>query len=1383
MRQPAAAKLNVHHAVDHDEPKLLHEFFERQVALRPGHPAVECNGVTLSYAELDELANRIAASLHARGVRPGALVALYLEKSHRLYAALLGVLKVGAGYVPLDPKFPIGRIQNILEDAGITTVISEGELGQAMQPHVSAGVMLLETELADEGLRASPPIVPVVVTPADACYVIYTSGSTGRPKGVVIEHRNAVNFVRALHSVYKLEPRDRVYQGFSVAFDASVEEVWGAFSIGGTLVVPTEDISRSTFDAAEFINAKRVTFFSTVPSFLAMINTELPTVRLLVVGGEACVPELVSRWAKPGRRMLNTYGPTETTVVATATECLAGQPVSIGTALPNYVTWVLDDELRPVPPGESGELYVGGDGVARGYLNRPELTAERFVEMSGKAAGEPAGRLYRTFDLVRLAENGDLQFLGRADAQIKIRGFRVELSEIEAVLMEHPAIQAAAVNLVEFGNLKELAAYVVLEADVTDLDRDGVAGLLRRRMPEYMVPRYLDIMSKLPFMTSGKVDRKLLPPPSTLLVGANRNVVLPATDLERAVAAIWEKVFQMSPISVEDDFFLNLRGHSLTAAHVVSEMRSQMNTLQVSVRDLYTHRTIRALASHLQKLGVGVKAEGAEDMANRVASSGAEAKAALPWMRWPCAALQLFGVLAFYTVVASPVLFLVIAVLKVLNDEMTIERAAQLATIVGFLLWPSWLLLSIALKWIVIGRYKPGRYPVWGFYYFRWWLVTRFQALSWSEMFVGTPLMSLYYRAMGAKIGDNCTISTPICAAFDLVSVGRDTSIGADTQMLGYRVENGWLVFDTVTIGEDCFVGNHCCIGLGATMQDRARLGDMSLLPDHGVIESDQDMCGSPAVPAEIDLPEIHGARAGLGRRILFGLIHLSLIYVMGYILIASAVPALAMVGYGLYAGGPWWGIGAAFATVPVSLVWYLAIVVAVKRIAIGRIYPGVYSVYSIAYVRYWFLNYLLNNTRHIVLPVYATLFLPSFLRMLGAKIGPGVEISTAMHIMPDLLEIEEGSFLADACIVGGHKIHRGYVDICANKIGKRTFIGNSALVPAGVDVGDDSLIGVMSMPPAGVTRAPNGTRWLGSPSFELPVTESVTGFSDAQTFHPSTGVVWLRGSIEAMRVILPGLIAVGSLVGFCTAIVMAYGVLPLWGIVLMAPAVMFGLSLVSIMVVVALKKMLIGTFEPTIQPLWSSYVWLNEVVNALYEVVVAAALTPLMGTPYISPCLRAMGCKIGRWVFMETTLFSEFDLVEIGDYASLNLGSTIQTHLFEDRVMKADHLKIGEGCSVGNMTVVLYGTEMQHRSALAPLSVLMKGEVLPAFSRWSGIPTKPVETMAPAEDVAQSVMLGLERALGLLPEPVAVQGSSARYPVAIRGKFDVDPAGRISLH
>jgi len=647
--------------------------------------------------------------------------------------------------------------------------------------------------------------------------------------------------------------------------------------------------------------------------------------------------------------------------------------------------------------------------------------------------------------------------------------------------------------------------------------------------------------------------------------------------------------------------------------------------------------------------------------------------------------------------------------------------------------------------------------------------------------------MSLYYRAMGAKVGKNCTISTPICAAFDLVTIGKDSSIGSDTQLLGYRVENGWLILDKVTIGEECFVGSHCCLGLNTAMHDRARLGDMSLLPDNAAIASDQDMCGSPAVPADIDLPELQVRRGWFGRNLLFGFIHLGLIYVMGYVLIVSVLPAMAMVGYALYVGGPLWGIVAAFASVPVSLVWYLLLVVAVKRIAIGRILPGVYAVHSLVYLRYWFLNYLLNNTRHIVLPLYATMFLPSFLRMLGAKIGPHVEISTAMHIMPDLLEIEEGSFLADACIVGGHRIHRGFVDISPNKIGKRTFIGNSAMVPAGVDVGNDSLIGVMSTPPAGITCAPDGTRWLGSPSFELPVTESVTGFTDAQTFHPSNGVVWQRAAIEVMRVVLPGLIAVASLVLLCTAIVMAYAAFPLWGVVLLAPAVMFALSLVSILVVAGLKKILIGTFEPTIQPLWSSYVWLNEVVNALYETIVAAAVTPLMGTPFIAPCLRAMGCKIGRWVFLETTLFSEFDLVDIGDYAALNLGSTIQTHLFEDRVMKADHLRIGEGCSVGNMTVVLYGTEMQHRSSLAPLSVLMKGEVLPAFSRWSGIPTKPVDSMPPVEEIAQSVMLGLERALGLKPEPVggARLGLPLPHAIAVPGRFErgADPADRVTLH
>jgi non-ribosomal peptide synthetase-like protein len=456
----------------------------------------------------------------------------------------------------------------------------------------------------------------------------------------------------------------------------------------------------------------------------------------------------------------------------------------------------------------------------------------------------------------------------------------------------------------------------------------------------------------------------------------------------------------------------------------------------------------------------------------------------------------------------------------------------------------------------------------------------------------------------------------------------------------------------------------------------------------------------------------------------------------MGYFLILSTIPALVLVGYVLYTWGVPWAIAAAVASVPLSLIWYLTLVVAVKRILLGRILPGLYSRTSKDYLRYWFLTYLLNNTRDIVLPLYATLFLPPFLRLLGAKVGRGVEISTAMHIMPDLLEIGGGSFLADACIVGGHRGYLGLVELRSNRIGGHTFIGNSAFVPAGIDIGDDCLIGVMSTPPPGLQHTDEGTRWLGSPGFELPRSQETSQFSDRETYHPNARLVALRLVVEIMRLLLPNMIAILDIVLFCAVITYAYLLLPLWTLVIVAPLAALTLSFVAVAIVAYLKAIMIGTFMPVVKPLWCGYIWLNEVVNALYETIAAVAMTPLMGTPFIAPCLRMMGCKVGRWAVIETTMFSEFDLVEVGDRASLNLGATIQTHLFEDRVMKSDYLKIGNGCSVGNMSVVLYGTVMGPGSVLEPLSVLMKGETLPPSSRWTGIPTRPVEAMIEAPAV-----------------------------------------------
>ncbi len=1366
MSQPTAAD---------DEPRLLHEFFERQVRLRPNATAVEFNDAVMSYAQLNELADRVAAFLRVRGVVPGALVALYLEKSDRLIAAMLGVLKAGAGYVPLDPKFPTGRVLSILEDADVTLVITDQALGGELAPQTAAEVMFFEQDLNLDLRPAAPPLQPLPIAPDNVCYVIYTSGSTGRPKGVIIEHRNAVNFVQALSTVYRLTPNDRVYQGFSAAFDASIEEIWGALAIGGTLVIPTGEIARSALDAAEFIKARQVTFFSTVPSFLATITTDLPSVRLLVVGGESCSAELVQRWVHSGRRMMNTYGPTEATVVATATDCVPGQPVTIGQALPGYVTYVLDEQLQPVKAGDSGELFIGGAGIARGYLNRIELTEERFIANPFDRDSATSPRLYQTRDLVQLTDNGDLHFIGRADAQIKIRGFRIELPEIEALLMEQPAIQAAAVNVVEFGSLKELAAYVVLQPGAGGLDRDHVAEQLRTRLPEYMVPRYLDVIGAIPLTTSGKIDRKLLPPPLTILGRTNRNIVPPTTELERAIVESWEQVFQASPISIDDDFFLDLRGHSLFAAKAVTELRASLATIRLSIPDLYEYRTARRLAQHLDSLGVTAGGEPPSSPPGG-ATVAPSMRPPLPWFCAACVMLQFLGLMAFYAVAFAPIIFSVVLILKYRDGELSLLSAIDIGTAGAFLIWPSWLLLSIAIKWLVIGRYKPGRYPVWGFYYFRWWLASRFQGLSWSEMFVGTPLMSLYYRAMGAKVGKYCSIDTPLCTAFDLVTIGEDTSIGPETQLLGYRVEDGWLILGHVTIGSECFVGTHCCLGLETTMNNRSRLDDMSHLADGSAIEADRGQRGSPANSAEVDLDALQSsagpARYRMIRTFMFGLIHLGLIYVMGYLLALSVLPGLAMVAYALFALGPAWTIAMAFAAVPVSLLWYLLLVVAVKRVVIGRIMPGVYRQQSRAYLRYWFMAYLLTNTQHIMLPLYATMYLPTLLRLLGAKIGYGVEVSTAMGIVPDLLELGDGSFLADACIVGGHRSYLGMVELRPNRIGKHTFIGNSALVPAGIDIGDNCLIGVMSTPPKGTPLVADNTRWLGSPGFALPNTQEAGQFTEQQTYRPKTILIELRSAVEFLRVVLPDVIAVYEMILLCVAIDLTYYLLPLWALAVVVPGAIFVLSFATVATVALVKTIMIGRFKPVVVPFWSSYVWLNDVINGLYESIAAAAMMPFMGTPFISTCLRMMGCKVGRWVFLETTLFSEFDLVEIGDYAALNLGSTVQTHLFEDRVMKSDYLKIGPQCSVGNMTVVLYDTEMQRGASLGALSVLMKGEVLPPYSHWSGIPTRPVEPT-----MTRLAQAGAVAAKAAAAEPAQPPEARAKSRSEAESKSDPKPS------
>src|SRR6266851_74035 len=381
---------------------VLHEIFEAQADARPNAVAVAFGTETATYLELEQRANRIARHLREQGVRPESRVALLLPRSTDLYAAILGVLKAGAAYVPLDAEYPADRVAYILEDSGAEALLTTADLAE---PHaVYRGVVVrMDADLAEIDAQ-SPARLPhntVGVGPRDLCYVIYTSGSTGRPKGVMIEHRSASHLVCAEARIFAVRPEDRVYQGFSLSFDASVEEVWLAFHAGATLVAATPEMAHAGPDLPRLLAELGVTVLSCVPTLLLMFTEDVPTVRLLILGGEACPEQIVERWARPGRRMVNTYGPTEATVIATYAELHRGKAVTIGRAAPGYRVHILDDSLRPVPAGVVGEICIGGIGVARGYSGLEELTRERFVS-DPFTPGDPHARLYRTGDLGRL---------------------------------------------------------------------------------------------------------------------------------------------------------------------------------------------------------------------------------------------------------------------------------------------------------------------------------------------------------------------------------------------------------------------------------------------------------------------------------------------------------------------------------------------------------------------------------------------------------------------------------------------------------------------------------------------------------------------------------------------------------------------------------------------------------------------------------------------------------------------------------------------------------------------------------------------------------------------------------------------------------------------
>jgi non-ribosomal peptide synthetase-like protein len=1259
----------------------------------------------LTYAELESRANRLAHHLRKCGAGPGRRVGILLNRSTNTYAALLAVLKAGAAFVPLDPSYPADRLAFMAADAGVALILTTSDLAEGCSG-MACPVLPLDRDMAI--LSAMPSTRPPSYYADDAlAYIIYTSGTTGRPKGVAVTHANICHFVSACTPIYGIGRNDRVYQGMTVAFDFSIEEIWPTLITGATLVPGPTGAQKFGPALCDFLVEQKITVLYCVPTLLSTLDRDVPSIRTLVVGGEPCPHELVERWSRPGRRILNTYGPTETTVTATWCELEPGRPVTIGRPMPGYRIYVVDEALRPVPHGEAGEICIGGAGVAQGYLNRPELTATKFVP-APFASGR---RVYRSGDLGRFTPGGEIEFLGRIDDQVKIRGYRIELAEIETVLLDDPAVKSAIVTAFPAdGPAQDLAAYVTLCApSPVQGIREHLTAELRRRLPNYMVPAYIEVLENIPTLVSGKADRRALPAPVLPRVAFQAgSFAAPATPLEHDIAAAWHAIFGLENISVDSDFFLDLGGHSLLVAQLLTRLRNHPEMAGLSVADVYASPTIRALARHV------------EGQTTAATAIPAQAQLRYSDRRVRTAALAQFSLLyALLAALGAPFWLF-----------MAAHRSSSTLLLTGLelplLLVMASFLVPLILKWLLIGRFEPGEHELWGWYFCRWWIVRKALEFSPLRILAGSPLMPIYARLLGARVMGGCQIATAQLHLPDLIEIGEGVSIGYEAEIQPFVIEGGRLRMAPIRIGAGAFVGTKAVVLGGAEIGAGARIAEQTLVASGQRVPAFETWTGSPAQCANSPdslLTEINtlGKAPEKLSVALWSAFAIFAVLLEALPLVLAAPGMLLLVRVDQVSG-----FLAALITTPAAGLMFVVgtclFVLGAKRV-MPSAQPGIYPQYSWFGLRKWALDQLMLLSLTATNTLYATLYTLPWLRGMGARIGPRSEVSTASHIDPELLTLGSETFVADIASVGAAIFHNGWMALRRTELGSRAFLGNACVVRGGRLVPDNCLIGVQSVAPDKGLRP--GSSWLGSPAIFLPRRQPSQAFAEWLTYKPPLHLIAYRLFVEFFRVVMP------SSLFYVLGVTSTIGGLYLRSkgsaaAVLFTPALYLTTAIVLTLVVAAIKWTIVGRYRPRVEPLWAPFVRHSELVTGLYEGFTVPALAILVtGTPLLAAVLRLFGVSMGKRVYCETTFTTEFDLLRVGEDAAIGRATSLQTHLFEDRVMKMSNVTIGPGASIGPRSVVLYDSTLGEGATLDALSLAMKGESIPSATHWRGVPAR----------------------------------------------------------
>ena len=1308
--------------------EVLADLFESTAARRPDHPALVSDDRSLSYSALDALANLAAARLIDAGVRPGQIVGLWLPRGIDLLVMQLAIAKTGAAWLPSDADTPVDRIAVCLDDASAAGIVSCDEFA----PRLAAAGHAVWTA---EALLAPAGELPLRrregARPTHPAYVIYTSGSTGKPKGIEITQGSICHFLRSENAVLGVREDDRVYQGFSVAFDMSFEEIWISWLVGATLWIAPKDVAANPEVLPQALIDQEVTVLHAVPTLLALFNRDVPGLRIINLGGEMCPEALVARWARPGRQVFNTYGPTEATVSASLAELHAGEPVTIGVPLPNYELLVIAPEVEEkglvlLPRGETGELCISGPGVAAGYLGRPELTAEKFLA-NPWTTGEHDARLYRTGDLARIDGDGRVQCLGRADDQVKIRGFRVELGEIEAVLAEQPGVGTVAVLLRADDGIDQLIAFIVADAP---LSTAALRAALGARLPPYMVPSRFETLEQMPRLTSGKIDRKALRTQPLAAATQAEGSDAPQTPFEEALFAALAKLFPGLAIRRDADFFTDLGGHSLFAARLASMLRADPRFAQVTVRDIYQQRVIGRIAAAVEAAPPASQTLHTPDWTPPPA-----------WQRWRCGVAQAAAIPVLVALRMAQWLapFFTYHFFTGAPDD-SIPFAVSMSVLMFMLATVLEFAIAIAAKWLVARRLVPGRYPLWGSVYFRWWLVDRLIDAAPTYLISGASLHAWWWRALGARIGDDVMIGSIKLRAPDLFTAGDCASIGNAVSFENARVEHGQLVLGQIDIGANGHVGSYCVLEGGTQVGEWGHLDGQSALREGEAVPARRLWVGSPARdggafdPASLP-PRPVASQRRLTAEAFFFVIGAMLVAVLFFLpvfptfMVIDKLDDIELFSF-LDTDSSILNLFKFFVlALPASAVMIVLtalIAAAIRWSVMPRLKPGSWPVHSKVYCGKWLVNQIQETSLQVLHGVYATVYAPFWYRLLGAKVGRGAEISTALGVVPDMLTLGDDTFIADAVLLGDEEIDGGWMTMQPTVISRRSFIGNGAYVPDGTHIPENVLIGVLArVPDRHAIRS--GDTWAGSPAMHLPARETVAGHPEALTYRPSPWRRLGRGLVEAFRIVAPHAIVIAAGYSIVLA-VMPSAAAGHWGAVvgyLTIDGLIFGLS--TFIFVALFKWLLLGRYRPCAVPMWTRFVWLSEAATNLYEgIAVPNFLHYLRGTPWLPVALRLLGCRIGRGVYLDTTDLTEFDCVHIGDHSEINAMCCPQTHLFEDRVMKIDHVIIGERVNIGARTTVLYGASVQDRAQLGPLTLVMKGESIPGGAIWTGNPAMP---------------------------------------------------------